>query len=314
MRTLITGAGGYIGLHILRELLEDGQHVTALVRSPEKLGPFARRPRLTIVQADLEEGARVAAVLPGHDTCVHAALVWGEPGSELELRDVAATAKLFDAAGIAGTARCIYLSSAAVHRPFAGEMREEDELRTTDLYGATKAAGELFLRAACARYRMTGVVVRPGPVVGPPAFPGGSFRSPDRITEMVRAAAEVRSLTAPRGEGRQFTDVSTVARAVRLLTRTENPHPTYVCVDREILTWEEVARMVVACLDSSCSVCVVPRDDAETIPRFRTERIESLLGGPSDARGALLEHIRHLRDGDSSCASGSNSGGSQTAS
>ncbi|MEY3903337.1 MAG: dependent epimerase/dehydratase family [Pseudomonadota bacterium] len=34
MRILVTGASGYIGLHILRELLGDGQMVTAVVRSP----------------------------------------------------------------------------------------------------------------------------------------------------------------------------------------------------------------------------------------------------------------------------------------
>src|SRR5262245_10375167 len=181
MRTFLTGAGGYIGLHILRELLEAGHQVTTLVRSPAKLGPFAPHPRLSVVETDLEHEARIAQVLPGHNVCVHAALIWGDPGSELELRDTAVAAKLFDAAGRVGLTRCIYISSAAVHRPFSNEMCEDDCLSTTDLYGATKAAGELFLRAACAGYEMTGVVVRPGPVVGPPAFAGGSFRSHDRI-------------------------------------------------------------------------------------------------------------------------------------
>lgn len=294
MRTLLTGAGGYIGLHIVRELLDDGQHVTAVVRSPEKLGPFARDPRLTVVEADLEDDGRIAAVLPGHDVCVHAALIWGEPGSELEMRDVAATAKLFDAAGRAGLKRATYISSAAVHRPFAGEMSEEDPLRTCDVYGATKAAGELFLRAACSQHKMTGVVVRPGPVVGPPAFSGGSFRTPGPILEMVRTAGEGRPITVERGEGRQFSDVSAVARAIRLLTRKENPHPTYVCAERDVLTWERIAHMVVAATNSVSQVYAVPRDNPEPVPRFRTERIESLLGGPSHSEGALLEHIRHL--------------------
>lgn len=295
MQTLVTGAGGYIGLHLVRELLEDGQHVTAVVRSPDKLGPFARDPRLRVVVADLQDDVRVGAVLRGHDVCVHAALIWGEPGIELEVRDVAATAKLFEAAGRAGLTRCIYVSSAAVHRPFVGEMREEDCLSTADAYGATKAAGELFLRAACAQHQMTGVVIRPGPVVGPAPFAGGSFRTPDRILEIVRAAVEGSPIAVVQGEGRQFSDVSTVARAVRLLTRAENPHPTYTCVDREILTWERIARMVVACLDASSEVSVVPRGTPAPVPRFRTERIESLLGRPVHSEGALLEHIRHLR-------------------
>jgi UDP-glucose 4-epimerase len=294
MRILVTGAGGYVGLHVVRELLEDGQHVTAVVRSPGKVGPFARHPGLRVVVADLEDDARLAAVLPGHDACVHAALIWKEPGSELEMRDTAVAAKLFEAAGSAGLTRCIHLSSAAVHRPFAGEMSEEDALRPADLYGATKAAAEMFLRAACARHRMTGVVLRPGPVVGPPAFPAGAFRTPNRIAEMVRAATEGSPLAVVRGEGRQLADVAMVAKVTRLLTRAESPHATYVCVDRDVLTWEHVARMVVACLRSPSEVHVRPRATSEPVPRFRTDRVESLLGGPASAQRALVEHVRLL--------------------
>lgn len=92
---------------------------------------------------------------------------------------------------------------------------------------------------------MTGVVIRPGPVVGPPAFDGGSFRTPERIKELVREAVEGRTIEVVDGEGRQFTDVKAVAKLVRILTQEEHPQPTYLCVDREILTWERIARMVV---------------------------------------------------------------------
>ncbi|MFO0579682.1 MAG: NAD(P)-dependent oxidoreductase [Polyangia bacterium] len=294
MRILLTGASGYIGLHIVRELLEDGHELTALVRSPGKLGPFASAPGLRVVEADLEQEARVPQALEGHEVCVHAALIWGEPGTELELRDTAVAAKLFTTAGSAGVARCIFISSAAVHRPFTGEMGEEDRISTTDLYGATKAAGELFLRAACAESRMTGIVLRPGPVVGPPAFAGGSFRSDSRIAAMVTAAVDGRSIDVVRGEGRQFTDVTMFARVTRLLIRAAAPHPTYVCVDREILTWERIAEMVVEGTGSRSPVNLVEPDAPTPVPRFRTDRLEGLLGGPADARDAMKAHIAHL--------------------
>lgn len=294
MRTILTGAGGYIGLHILRNLLEAGHQVTAVVRSPGKLGPLARHPKLRVVEMDLGAESQFGRVLSGHDVCVHAALIWGDPGSELEVRDTAVAAKLFDAAGSAGLTKCIYISSVAVHRPFSSEMCEEDCLNVTDLYGATKAAGEQFLRAACAKHQMTGVVIRPGPVVGPPAFPDGSFRGHSRIAEMVAAAAEGRPIDVVLGEGRQFSDVSLVASVVRLLIRTENPHPTYICVDRDIITWERVARLVVGCLNSPSEVRVLQDDTYDPIPRFRTERLDRLNGGPLDAERALLGHIRHL--------------------
>lgn len=292
MRTLLTGASGYIGLHLVRELLADGHALTALVRSAAKLGPFVGAPGLQIVEADLEEEARVVRALEGQEVCVHAALLWGEAGMELDVRDTAVAARLFDAAGRAGVRRCLFLSSAAVHRPFRGEMDEGDALTPTDLYGATKAAGELFLRAACATYGMTGVVLRPGPVVGPPAFARGSFRTDHRLAALVAAAVEGRPLEVVAGEGRQWSDVAMVAKVVRLLTRAEAPPSTCLCVDREPLDWEQIARMVVGCLGSTSEVRVQPETAAPA--RFRTARLEALLGGPADARGALAAHVRYL--------------------
>ena len=294
MRIFLTGASGYIGLHILRELLTAGHEVTVLVRSPTKLGSFVHAPKLRIVTADLAQEERVSQALEGNQICVHAALLWGDPGAELELRDTVVAAKLFAAAGRAGITRCIFISSVSVHRPFIGEMSEDDRLSVTDLYGATKAAGELFLRAACAEYHMTGIVIRPGPVVGPPAFAAASFRSDRRLAEMVVAAMEAHPLEVVAGDGRQFSDVVAVAKVARLLTCIENPHPTYLCIGREILTWEWIARKVVEFACSPSEVRVLPSMGEPPIPRFCTARIEQLLGGPTDARGALMAHILHL--------------------
>jgi nucleoside-diphosphate-sugar epimerase len=299
MRIFLTGASGYIGLHLVRELLAHDHEITALVRSPEKLGPLGAAPGLRVIVADLEDDGRVARALEDQHVCVHAALVWGEePGSELALHDTAAAAKLFDAAGRAGVGRCVFLSSASVHRPFAGEMGEDDALTTSDFYGATKAAGELFLRAACALHGMTGVVLRPGPVVGPPAFAGASFRSDRRLVELVTAAHEGRVLEGPADEGRQLSDVRGVARAARLVSEIDRPHGTYLCVGRDILEWAWIARQVLAsvCPESSSELRVAPsgRRPGAPIPRFRTDRIDGLLGGPMDARAALIAHIETL--------------------
>jgi dTDP-4-dehydrorhamnose reductase len=111
---------------------------------------------------------------------------------------------------------------------------------------------------------------------------------------MVRSAAQGNPVEAVSGEGRQFSDVSRVAEVVRILTRTDNPHPAYICVDREIFTWEQVAQMVVTCLSSSGGVRVLPSDHPGPIPRFRTRRAESLLGKRSNSESALIDHIRYL--------------------
>lgn len=294
MRIFLTGGSGYIGLHILHELLTAGHDVTALVRSPAKLGPFLQASKLRVVTADLAQEDQISQALKEHDVCVHAALVWGEPSTELQLPDTKATAKLFDAAGRVGVPRCVFISSVAVHRPFKSYMDEEEQLSSTDYYGATKAAGEVFLRAACAEHHMTGIVIRPGPVVGRPAFSNASFRSDRRLAGMVAAAMEARPIEVVASEGRQFSDVTTIAKVVGVLTSLENPHQAYICVDQAIMTWEWIARTVVACVASQSEVRVLPILREGPIPIFSTTRIEELIGAPLDARGALIEHIRYL--------------------
>jgi nucleoside-diphosphate-sugar epimerase len=293
-RTFLTGASGYIGLHLLRELLQAGQSVTVAVRAREKLGPLARHPGLHVVDADLEVATDFATWVDGHDCCIHGAFIWGEPGSEFEVKDASVTVKLFDACGAAGVKRCIFLSSVAVHRPFAGRMHEDDPIRTADYYGATKAASEVFMRGACAVHGMAGVVVRPGLVVGPPAFDGASFRSDRRVARMVAEAMSSAPVAVPDEPARQFTDVSALVRIVRKLTELESPRATYVCVDRDVIDWETVADMVVRNTGSMGPVLRRPERSAMEPPCFDTGRVEELEGRALDARQALQAHIRCL--------------------
>lgn len=293
MRVFLTGASGYIGLHILSDLLDAGHEVTALVRTKYKLGLVAERSGLKIIEADLTQTFEMERALGGHDVFVHCALIWGaEPGSELSLQDTSVAAKLFNAAGRANVKRCIFISSAAVHRPFSGTMKEDDCLSTTDTYGATKAAGELFLQAACAEHQMKGISLRLGPVLGAPVFSGAAFRSNNRLTEMVKSAIDGRQIEVQEGEGRQWSSVAAVVKTLRILISHANPHPTYLCVDRNVITWEKIASLVVSQLKSESNVRVIPTK--EEAPLFDTNRIESLLGKATESTGSLLEHVRYL--------------------
>lgn len=296
MRTFLTGASGYIGLHLLRELLQAGQSITVAVRAKEKLGPLAQHPNVSVIEADLESDVDFAGWVAGHDCCVHAAFIWGDPRAEFEVKDASVTAKLFDGCGVAGVKRCIHVSSVAVHRPFAGRMSEDDPICTNDYYGATKAASEMFMRAACATHGMEGVVVRPGLVVGSPAFGGASFRSDSRITRMVAEAMSCMPVVVPAEPGRQFTDVSALVRIMCKLTVLDSPCPIYICVDRELIEWETVAELVVRASGSTSPVRKSEERAGRTTPSFVTSRVEGLEGQALDARQALAEHIRCLVD------------------
>lgn len=281
MRVLLTGAAGYLGQHVLRELLARGHEVTAAARDPARLVPHARvRP----CRLDLEDAAAVARIAPGHDALVHAALVWGPEGREP--LDTEAAARLFAAAG--DVARAVYVSSVAVHRPFAAVMSEEDALVPVEPYAVAKAAGEAALRAS---FGPRGVAIRPGPIVGPPAVPGGALRTDRRLLAMVEAAREGRPIEVP-GDARQWSAADAVARAVAALLTAVAPHPVYVCVDRAAIPWARIAEWVIAATGSRSALRIAaPTGPA---PRFRTERVEALLGGPTSAEEALRSHLACL--------------------
>jgi len=294
MRIFLTGASGYLGLHLVDTLLAAGHSVTALVRSPERLGPLARHPCLAVAEADLMDTPRVHPLLPGHDSCVHAAILWGEPGTEWEPRDTAVAAQLFEAAGRAGVSRLLYVSSTAIHRPFRPAMSETDSLTTADCYGATKAAGELFLWAACATHGAAGLVVRPGPIVGPPAFPGGSFKSDARLETLVDTARRGEPLRVLRGDGRQFVAATDVARVVTRLIESTRSGETYLCVSREGTTWESLARAAVDLTGSASEIVVEESPTARVVPHFDSGKLARDFGIELDARAALEAHIAHL--------------------
>src|SRR5437868_134060 len=65
MKLLVLGATGGTGLEIVRQSIERGHSVTALVRSPERLNPF--RDRITIKQGDLLNSAELEQVIQDHD-------------------------------------------------------------------------------------------------------------------------------------------------------------------------------------------------------------------------------------------------------
>ena len=289
-RILLTGGAGFIGSHLVKRWAAQGWAVTVLSRAPEANPRLSTLPGVTLVRGDVRDAALLAAILPGHRVLVHHALVWGDPEDDVALEDTRAGAKLVDLAGRAGVETVLYTSSTAVHRPFSSRMDEDSPLRPNDLYGATKAAGELVLGAIAAQAGQRFGVLRLAPVIGPPAFDGAPFRCDPRFFALARAARAGEDLVVRDGEGRQFVSVTDVAEAYAAVLASDIAPRTYVVASAEVTPWAEVGHALVAAAGGRV-VEVGPPVVAE---RFDVARLERGLGLRFDARPALPEHLAHV--------------------
>ena len=110
MKLVVLGATGGIGLEIVRQAIELGHSVTAIVRSPEALKQFGSR--ISVTQGDLLNSAELAVLIGGHDAIISgfgARLPLSQEDDDL-LRRFAAS--LTDAMKRSGVRRAVVVSTA----------------------------------------------------------------------------------------------------------------------------------------------------------------------------------------------------------
>jgi nucleoside-diphosphate-sugar epimerase len=161
----LTGATGFIGRHLLRELPKRGYRVRVLLRRPSAVPAEAS----SAVVGDLARPQNMAAALAGADAVIHSAGIAhgmsGVPEDDYRVLNTEATIGLARAAERAGAKRFVFLSSIRAQTgPVAeGVLTEEREATPTDPYGESKLAAELGL----AELNLDWVALRPVLVYGP---------------------------------------------------------------------------------------------------------------------------------------------------
>ncbi len=162
--TLVTGATGFIGRHLVERLVAEGRPVRCLVRRPRAAGELP--DAIEQAQGDLESGAGLAEALRDVDTVIHlAGVTKARTAPDFERGNVTATANLLRAAG--DVEKLVHVSSLAAAGPSTveGALTEGDEPHPVSHYGRSKLAGEEAVRHSPLSARTA--IVRPPVVYGP---------------------------------------------------------------------------------------------------------------------------------------------------
>jgi nucleoside-diphosphate-sugar epimerase len=144
MLLALTGATGFIGQHLLRELPKRGYRLRMLLRRPASV-PMRTA---SAVIGDLARPQNMSAALEGVDAVIHSAGLAhgmsGVPEDDYRVLNTEATIGLARAARRAGAKRFVFLSSIRAQcGPTADTvLTEAVEPRPTDAYGKSKLAAE----------------------------------------------------------------------------------------------------------------------------------------------------------------------------
>ena len=190
MKTLVTGAAGFIGSHLVEKLLAAGDEVVGVDNfldnyprhfKEHNLAPFSGQPNFTFVGQDLLR-MDLKSLLRDVEMVFHLAAQpgvrssWGSEFNRYTENNITATQLLLEAAKDSELAKFVYASTSSVYGDTDDlPMREEGGTRPVSPYGATKLAAEHLCHLYCKAFGVPTVALRFFTVYGPRQRPDMFF-------------------------------------------------------------------------------------------------------------------------------------------
>lgn len=218
MKILITGAAGFLGLHVTRQLTNKKQNnqLTLLDIAPFDPHEYTQK-NITMIKGDIRDPKIVSKTMKGMDCVVHAAAalpLWSK--EDIYSTNIAGTENILKQALKYGIKHVIYISSTAVYGvPKKHPIYEADPMVGVGAYGESKIQAERL----CQKYRKKGLVVT---ILRPKTFIGthrlGVF---EILFDWVKDGRKIPVL----GNGKnryQLMDVDDLVSAIELILLTKN--------------------------------------------------------------------------------------------
>ncbi|MEK7580992.1 MAG: NAD(P)-dependent oxidoreductase [Patescibacteria group bacterium] len=265
-KILVTGAGGFVGTHLIAFLAKKNYQLTALVMTNREKKRL--KGTRSVLVADLSKKGTWQKNLTGYDLVIHLAAQISAKTPDLFIKNnVVATQNLIDALKKSKVPEIIHFSSAAV-----------TSIRLDD-YARTKKTQEETVRKSKLKY----TVLRPSMIYGP-----GDTKNVGWLIKIVKSLPII-PLPGGGGFGRQPVFVEDICRIVEKTIKTGSKNKIYEIHGKEYVSMKRMINVIVKKLKAKRILINVPiallllavkaNEFLLPNPKFTTDQIMSLISG-----------------------------------
>ena len=242
MKVLVTGGSGFIGSHVVDQLVDAGHKPVIYDRRPS---PY--RDDIQTELGELSDLTMLELAMSGCDAVLHLAAAAdvnevAKMPVESEAANARGTLNVLEAARGAGVKRVVYASTIWVYTGESGErVDEESNLGMPNhLYTASKLAGEMYCRSYNELYELEYTVLRFGIPYGPRARPAAVV--PAFVGKAM--AGEALTVAGAGDQSRRFVYVEDLASGCVKALDPVAANRTYNLVSDSSVTILEIAELV----------------------------------------------------------------------
>ena len=255
MKILLTGGTGFIGTHVVKELLARKHALTLIVREPNKIPSYKREPQITLIQGDFTDPMIVKAGLKGQDALIHLAL--GNIGNAVDTvkNDLVPSIYILETAALMGVKKILSTTTVGVYGDANDKYGENCAAKPVSMYSATKEAAKAFAYAIYKTYGVAVNTIEPALIFGYAAVEGGTInRLEGRFFDIIRLARKNENIKIKKNHGTQFLEASDIAKVYADVIESNKAGRSYLAMGAEYMDWGEVARIVVDYIGSKSRI------------------------------------------------------------
>jgi len=218
-RVLVLGGSGFVGRHVCEQLARLGWQITVPTRRAVNAATVQSLPGLTVIEANVQQEADLARLMPGHDAVVNLVAVLHGTEERFEQVHVDLPGKIANAMKKAGVQRLVHISALGA------------DPQGPSMYQRSKARGETVLHNAGLQL----TVLRPSVIFG----------AEDKFLNLFADLQAVAPLMPLAGSGTRFAPVwvGDVARAVVVcLQKPDTVGQTYELCGPDVMTLGELVQ------------------------------------------------------------------------